>query len=277
MVTVPGKGSRRARDFESLVACFGQIFRRAGAEPGRDQGFIAHLRALGLGEGSPLDERRAALRLHTAMLFPYGNPLGGAAWTLLFLLAHPDELGTVMREHRRCLGRARRLRPLGYDDVKRLERLGDALRETLRLTLPVAVRKAMRDLEYGDEFVIPAGHLLADTTHFVHRDPKLFPDPERFDPGRFRRAASAQLANRSLLVFGAGAHPCLGRHFAMLQMKTVLATVLRRLELSMEPWLAAGLRDGSVRVGSAMWRPSARCTVHYRRSDGLSRVARRPR
>lgn len=53
----------------------------------------------------------------------------------------------------------------------------------------------------------------------ANRDPKVFPDPHRFDPSR---------DNRELISFGRGVHFCLGMHLARRELETALKVVFER-------------------------------------------------
>jgi cytochrome P450 len=48
-------------------------------------------------------------------------------------------------------------------------------------------------------------------TYFVHRDPKIFPDPERFEPERWIRAAEkGENLTKYLVTFTKGSRMCIG-------------------------------------------------------------------
>lgn len=68
-------------------------------------------------------------------------------------------------------------------------------------------------------------HISGDQTVYLlvtaaNNDPKVFPDPRRFDPTRDNLA--------SLLTFGRHEHMCLGRHLAMREIDTALRVLLER-------------------------------------------------
>ncbi|MFD2420752.1 cytochrome P450 [Amycolatopsis pigmentata] len=63
---------------------------------------------------------------------------------------------------------------------------------------------------------IPAGTLVIYSPYLTHREPDLWPDPDRFRPGRPRPAWG-------YLPFAAGRRTCLGTHLARLMLHTALS------------------------------------------------------
>ena len=64
------------------------------------------------------------------------------------------------------------------------------------------------------------------------RNPKLWPDPERFDPDRFLGDRADNVDLYTYLPFLAGAHKCLGHQFAKAQMKIVIGGLLRQFRFT---------------------------------------------
>jgi cytochrome P450 len=75
---------------------------------------------------------------------------------------------------------------------------------------------------------LPAGTIVMGSPVLLHRRPDLYPEPDRFSPERFLEAPPDP---RSWIPFGGGSRRCLGAPLAMLQMRTVIPAVLRRLRL----------------------------------------------
>lgn len=76
---------------------------------------------------------------------------------------------------------------------------------------------------------IPAGWFVQVVTGVANRDPKIFPDPDRFDLTR------ENVRNRHL-AFSQGPHICVGQHLARLEMARALNIMLDRLpRLRLDP------------------------------------------
>lgn len=74
----------------------------------------------------------------------------------------------------------------------------------------------------------------------AHRLPEIYTNPEQFDPDRFERGREEdKKVPFSLLGFGGGAHVCIGREFALLEIKVFLATLLRHYRFSVTPEYSA--------------------------------------
>ena len=95
-------------------------------------------------------------------------------------------------------------------------------------------RYATRDVTLGDA-AIAAGDLVRISITAANRDPRTFPEPDRFDPGRENA--------RRHLAFAAGPHVCVGMHLARLEAHVALATLLDRLPgLRLDPGRPAAIR-----------------------------------
>ncbi len=77
--------------------------------------------------------------------------------------------------------------------------------------------------ELGD-WLVPQGYSILVNLMQLHRDPQVYPDPERFDPRRFL----GEKPNTFFWVpFGGGTRRCVGAAFANMELDVVLRTVLR--------------------------------------------------
>lgn len=80
--------------------------------------------------------------------------------------------------------------------------------------------------------MLPKGTNVIIYAYGLHHDPRYYPEPEKFDPDRFLYENVAQRHSFAYIPFGAGSRNCIGERFAMHQLKTTIANVLRKIELS---------------------------------------------
>ncbi|UYV77990.1 CYP4V2 [Cordylochernes scorpioides] len=76
-------------------------------------------------------------------------------------------------------------------------------------------------------YTLPKGCTCFLFTYMLHRNPEVYPEPEKFDPDRFLPENCLSRHPFAYLPFSAGPRNCLGQKFAMLEMKTVVANILR--------------------------------------------------
>jgi len=136
---------------------------------------------------------------------------GMIANALLYLLENPEALRTSRQD------------PGALDA---------AIEESLRLEPAAAVIDRYATADAGLAHArIAGGDLVRVSISAANRDPAVFADPDRFDPGRFGRGAS-----RGHLAFAHGPHVCLGVHLARLEARSALDVILRRLPtLALDP------------------------------------------
>jgi cytochrome P450 len=126
---------------------------------------------------------------------------GMIANAILHLLAHPAELALVETDP---------------------SLLPNAVEESLRLEPAAAVvdRYATRDVELGGAS-ISSGELVEVSLAGANRDPRFFPDPDRFDVRRENA--------RYNIAFAHGPHVCIGMHLARLEAQAAIRRLLERL------------------------------------------------
>jgi len=151
------------------------------------------------------------------------------AWTIHHLLSNPAWYARVRAEVAEVAGGGL----IEPDQVDKLVLLDAAIKETLRLTpiIPLVARHLKKPSTIGG-FELPAGAVAAACIYLVHHRPDLWPEPERFDPGRF---VGKKPDPTHYFPFGGGTRRCLGMAFATYEMRIVLATILARVELAAAP------------------------------------------
>ena len=185
---------------------------------------------------------------------------GTAAWALIELLRHPDELTAVVAELDDLYADGSEI---SFQALRSIPRLEAALKETLRLHPPLIIllRVVQEQIELAGHTIAP-GTMVAASPKVSNRIPEDFPDPDRFDPGRYLDPRQEDLVNRwTWIPFGAGKHRCVGSAFAMMQLKAIFSVLLRDYELEMvQP--SDTYRDDVSKMVIQLAQP---CRVRYRR------------
>jgi sterol 14-demethylase len=185
---------------------------------------------------------------------------GTASWALIELMRHPEVMAGVVTELDELYADGSEV---SFQALRSIPQLEAALKETLRLHPPLILllRVAQEAIEIGGH-PIPAGTMVGATPRVSNRIAEDFPDPDRFDPGRYIDPRQEDLANRwTWIPFGAGKHRCVGNAFAMMQMKAIFSVLLRDYEFAMtQP--QDRYRDDTSKMVIQLARPA---TVRYRR------------
>uniref|UniRef100_A0A182K3B0 Uncharacterized protein n=1 Tax=Anopheles christyi TaxID=43041 RepID=A0A182K3B0_9DIPT len=122
-----------------------------------------------------------------------------------------------------------------YDVVMGIEYLNKVVDETLRKYPPLETITRAPEHDYtvpGTGHVIPKGTMVQIPIYALHHDPEYYPEPERFDPERFRPEVVSARPPYVYMPFGEGPRICIGLRFGMMQTKVGLITLLRQFRFS---------------------------------------------
>ena len=247
---------RRDRARVRLVEMIGEIVqaRRKSGHEGED--FLQTLMDAQYKDGTKLSEHEITGMLLAAMFAGHHTSSVTTAWTLIELLQHPDYLDRVMDE-------LHQVYPEGADvtfqSLRQIPYTEYAIKEALRLHPPlyILLRSVISSFEYNG-YVFPKGTWIANSPWVSHRIPGVFTDPERFDPDRFGPGREEDKKQFTFVSFGGGRHKCLGNAFALLQVKTIFAVLLRGFEFEL-------MHDPIVPQSGLVMGPKKPFRVRYRR------------
>ncbi|RDX65094.1 Cytochrome P450 714A1, partial [Mucuna pruriens] len=157
-----------------------------------------------------------------------------ASWCLMLLALHPEWQTRIRTE-------VAQLCPNGIPDADSLPLLKTVtmvIKEVLRLYPPAAFvsREAYEDIQIGN-LNVPKGVCLWTLIPTLQRDPEIWgPDANEFKPERFSEGVSkACKFPHAYVPFGLGTRLCLGKNFAMVQLKVVLALIISKFSFSLSP------------------------------------------
>lgn len=245
---VPTPAARRMRrashKLQAVVSEFIAARRRGGEDQGDLLGMLLQARDEA---GMPLTDLQ--LRDEAVTLFVAGAETTAVAlaWTLYLLARHPEVAAHARAEIAAVAGGSVR-----SEHVRSLRYTSNIIRESMRLYPPAWItgREAIRDCTIGS-FAITTGTQVLAGPYWMHRDPRYFPDPERFSPERWTDELSERLPRFAYFPFAGGQRMCIGHQFAMVELVIAVATVLNGAELSLaepapvlQPGFTLRPRDG---------------------------------
>lgn len=153
-------------------------------------------------------------------------------WTWYLLSQHPAVEAKLHLELDAALGG----RTPRHDDLAKLPYARMVIEEAMRLYPPA---HTLSRTAIGEDEVlgrhIPKGAQMLIVPWLLHRNPRLWPDAERFDPERFAPERAASRQRFAYIPFGAGPRICIGAAFAMAEAMLILATVAQHYRLRLKP------------------------------------------
>jgi sterol 14alpha-demethylase len=157
---------------------------------------------------------------------------GTAAWTLIELLRHPDEMAAVVAELDELYADGS---SVSFQALREIPRLEAAIKEALRLHPPLILllRVATEDMEVGG-YQVRKGDLVAASPAVSNRLAEDFPDADAFEPTRYLAPRREDDVNPwTWIPFGGGRHRCVGAAFAVMQLKAIFSVLLRDYSFEM--------------------------------------------
>jgi len=170
----------------------------------------------------------------TLFLAGHDTTANALTWTWYLLAQNPEADVALAAELRSVLGG----RAPTAADLPRLPYTEMVIKESMRLYPPAwgVGRRAIRDFEL-DGYTLPAKTNFFLLQWVTQRDARFFPDPQRFDPERWRvdPIRSGKLPRFAYFPFGGGPRVCVGAGFAMMEATLLLATIAQRFRFTLAP------------------------------------------
>lgn len=250
----------------------GIIQKRREGTSDHDHDMIAALQASTYKDGTPLPDHHIAHMMIALLMAGQHTSSATSSWTLLHLADDHELYAQLYQEQKDKFGNEDgSFRDITYEDLKDMPLMDSVIRETLRLHSPLhsIMRKVISDIpvpaslsapKNGSEnttYVIPKGHFVVACPGVSHMDPLIWQDSDNYNPKRWmdEKGFAAQAVEEyntggdrvdygygtvskgtesPYQPFGAGRHRCIGEGFAYLQLQTILATIVRHVELKLD-------------------------------------------
>jgi cytochrome P450 len=168
----------------------------------------------------------------TIFLAGHETTANALTWTWYLLSQNPEAEARLHQE----IDEALRGRLPTFADVPQLKYTEMVLAESMRLYPPAWAlgRLAMTECEIGG-YVIPPKSLVLMSQFVMHRDPRYFPEPLRFDPDRWTAEARDSRPQFSYFPFGGGPRRCIGESFAWMEGVLLIAALAQHWQMRLVP------------------------------------------
>lgn len=184
------------------------------------------------GDGTGMTDKQVRDEAVTLLMAGHETTANAMNWLFWQLAEHPEVESRLHAELDAVLGG--RLPTMA--DLAQLPYTEQVLTESLRLYPPgwAIGRQAVQEVTLGDVRV-PAGALVFMSPYIMHRNPKYYAEPERFDPSRWTPEFKAALPKFAYFPFSGGARGCIGEQFAWMEAMMIVATLCQRWRLRLVP------------------------------------------
>ena len=228
------------RDLDAIMYRYIAEHRAALADSGDLLSMLLEVKYEDDGSGMP-DEQ---LRDECLTLFLAGHETTAVAlsWTWYLLSQHPEVEARLHAELDQVLAG----RDATADDVERLTYTRMVFTESMRIYPPAYAvgRLAIEDTQLGP-YTVHKGDTVILSQYITHRQPEWFPDPETFDPERWRPGGpAADLPKFAYFPFGGGVRKCIGESFAWMEGILLLATFAQHWRAHPAPGYTPTLNAG---------------------------------
>jgi cytochrome P450 len=194
--------------------------------------------------GQPMPDTQLAREALTLVIAGHETTASVLNWIWYLLARHPavearliDEIRTLLRNPEPTI-----------EELASFTYSRKVIEEALRTYPPLwLITRNARHPDALGEYLVPAGTEIYISPYLLQRHPRLWPEPDQFDPDRFDTARCDNDGERprlSMCPFGAGPRNCIGEFFARVEMQFHLLLIARELRLQYDDPRPADTKAG---------------------------------
>jgi cytochrome P450 len=183
-------------------------------------------------DGAGMTDGQVRDEAMTIFLAGHETTANALTWTWFLLSGAPD---VEARLHAEVLNALQGRLP-ATADLPSLPFVERVVTESMRLYPPAWIigRRAIDEYRLN-EYVVPPRSILVMSPYIIQRDPRFYPDPDRFDPDRWTPEFRAGLPKFAYFPFGGGPRQCIGESFAWMELILLVATIAQQCRLRLVP------------------------------------------
>lgn len=221
------------RDRQAMQQVISRIIAKCRAEPETSAGLIEMLiKSVDEETNQAMAEQQLFDEVMTIFLAGYETTATALTWLQVMLNEQPAVLEKLQAEVNQVLGS----RTPTFEDIMRLTYSQKVFMEVLRYhTVASLLPRALNEPDQLGPHQLPANTLVLLSLYSVHHNPRIWDNPEKFDPERFTPEAAAQRHPFAYVPFSAGPRKCAGDEFALLEGPLIMAMLLQRYTITVLP------------------------------------------
>uniref|UniRef100_T1L2V2 Cytochrome P450 n=2 Tax=Tetranychus urticae TaxID=32264 RepID=T1L2V2_TETUR len=118
------------------------------------------------------------------------------------------------------------------DRINQCQYLEQFIKESLRLNPSVhgTAKVLEEDVTIRDKKLLKGSYVWTIISS-THRDPSVYPDPDKFDPERWTPENASKIPQGAFIPFGYGPRSCIGSRYAMAKLKIYTIQIVRKFSL----------------------------------------------
>ncbi|XP_006631719.2 cytochrome P450 4F3 [Lepisosteus oculatus] len=205
-------------------------------------------------DGKGLTDEEIKAEADTFMFEGHDTTASGISWVLYNLSLYPEYQEKCRAEVNSVL-QGRDTEEIEWNDLTNLPFITMCIKESLRLYPPVTAvtRRFSEDIKMPGGRVVPKGNICLASIYGTHHNPKVWPNPDVYNPYRFDPEHSEGRSSYAFVPFSAGPRNCIGQNFAMAEMRVVVALTLRRFQVTPKTVEVRRKPDLILRAEGGLW------------------------
>jgi cytochrome P450 len=216
-------------DIESIVKTVITERRKSGEDRGDLLSMLLQTRDE---SNDQLSDKEVRDQMMTIFFAGHETTAHAMSWAWYLLAKHPKVTARLQADIAAVTGGDR----LTVSHLAELPYLEQMVKEALRF-LPsvwIFIKEPTEDVTIRG-FHIPKGAPVLISPYLTHHDPRWYPSPETFDPDRFSKERVKEIPKGGYFPFSGGQRICIGKSFAMMEMRLILGSMLQRLQPEVDP------------------------------------------
>ncbi|XP_074030298.1 cytochrome P450 4C1 [Leptinotarsa decemlineata] len=177
-----------------------------------------------------IDDEGIKDEVNTFMFEGHDTTSSALSFILMMLAVHKKWQDLIYEEIMQTSGESTEYPSLkDLNDLKLMERV---IKESLRVFPAVPfIGRILEDDIHVNGYLLPKGASVHIHIFDIHKNPKYWDDPEKFDPDRFLPDNCVNRHPFAYVPFSAGPRNCIGQKFSMLEMKMAIFAILKNFVL----------------------------------------------